>query len=526
MTSYDYVVVGGGTAGCVLAGRLSEDPTSRVLLLEAGRGAGGLKVRAPAAFSALFKTDRDWDFSTTPQSGMVDRSLYWPRGRMLGGCSSLNAMMVVRGNRLDYDGWRDAGCPGWGFDEVLPYFKRSEDWTRGPSAERGGGGPFTVTDLARPAPVTGDFLAAAEAVGLARNDDVNGPDQDGVGYTQVNQRGGERWSVVNAYLEPARRRPNLDVRTRSTVTRVVVSQGRATAVEYLMDGAAKRVRVGREVVLAAGAVGSPHLLQVSGVGSGSLLQALGIPVVVDAPGVGQDLQDHLACGVVVQSQGVATLARADSIWNVLRYVLTRGGPLTSNVAEACGFYRTRPDLRAPDLEVIFAPAGFADHGFQRFPGDPLTVGGVLLQPRSRGSVSAAGPDAMTAPTIEPNYLSDPGGRDLTVLVEGVKLARRILAQEPLARHVTGAIAPVDEDTSDEALGDFVRSRAETLYHPVGTCRMGSDATSVVTPELTVRGVEGLRVADASIMPRIIRGHPHWPVIMIAEKASDLILADR
>jgi choline dehydrogenase len=262
------------------------------------------------------------------------------------------------------------------------------------------------------------------------------------------------------------------------------------------------------------------------VGPGPLLQELGIGVVVDAPGVGQDLQDHLACGVVVQSQGVTTLARADSLWSVLRYALTRRGPLTSNVAEACGFHRTRPDLPAPDLEVIFAPAGFADHGFQRIPGNPLTVGAVLLQPLSRGAVNASGPDAATDPTIEPNYLSDAEGQDLEVLVEGMMLARRILSQEPLARHVAGAIAPAEDELGDEALADFIRTRAHTLYHPVGTCRMGSDPASVVTPELTVRGVEGLRVADASIMPRIIRGHPHWPVIMIAEKASDLILSDR
>lgn len=522
MTAFDYVIVGGGTAGCVLAARLSEEPSDRVLMLEAGRGAGGFRVRAPAAFSRLFKTDRDWDFSTAPQAGLSGRRLYWPRGKMLGGCSSLNAMMVVRGNRLDYDGWRDAGCPGWGFDDVLPYFKKSEDWVEGASAERGAGGPLTVGRLRTPAPVTRAFLAAAQAVGLERNDDVNGPDQDGVGHTQVNQRGGERWSVVNAYLEPARRRPNLQVRTRCHVTRVVVADGRAAAVEWREGDRTRRIRVRREVVLAAGAVGTPHLLQLSGIGPGVELSALGIPVVRDAPEVGANLQDHLACGILVASRNTATLARADSFGAVLRFVLTRRGPLTSNVAEACGFWRSRPALPAPDLEVIFAPAGFADHGRRRFPGDPITVGAVLLQPASRGRIVARSADPFAPPEIDPGYLSDPGGADVEGLRRGLALASRILGTEPLSRFVAGPIVPKRRPESDAALEELIRTRAETLYHPVGTCRMGADRRSVVAPDLRVRGVEGLRVADASIMPRIIRGHPHWPVVMIAERAADLI----
>ena len=435
-------------------------------------------------------------------------------------------MMVVRGNPLDYDGWRDAGCPGWGFEDVLPYFKRSEDWEGGASEWRGSGGPLSVRTLARPTRSTLAFLESAAAVGLPRALDVNGPEQDGVDLTQVNMRGGERWSVVNAYLDPARRRPNLEIRSRCHVTRLAIVDGRVAAVEFTENGRPRRVRVSREVILAAGAVGSPHVLQLSGVGPAPLLQSAGVGVVADLPAVGRHLQDHLACGVLVQTQGLTTLAGADSLRHLLAYVLARRGPLTSNVAEACGFYRSSPQAEAPDLEVIFAPAAFVDHGRRTIPGNPVTLGTVLLQPRSRGSVGLESPDPHAPPRIDANYLSDPDRADLATLMVGMRRVLGLVQASPLADHVTAMLAPDDPDPSDEALEEFVRAHCDTLYHPVGTCRMGSDEDCVVTPDLRVRGVEGLRVADASVMPRIVRGHTHWPVIMIAEKAADLILRDR
>jgi len=382
-------------------------------------------------------------------------------------------------------------------------------------------------------PATAAFIEAAAGLGLGRCADVNGI-PDGVELTQVNQRNGRRWSVVDAYLRPAQGRPNLEVRTGVTVQRIVIEDGRAVGIDLLGgdsfepgEGASTpHLRARREVVLAAGAVHTPQLLLLSGVGPGHHLQEQGIAVATNSTGVGQNLQDHLVCGVVVEALRTKTLERAERLPSLLQWLLFRRGPVTSPVAEACGFIRSRPELEFPDLELIFAPAAFVDHGQTRVPGDYVSAGGILLQPESRGSIRLEANSATVSPVIEPNYLSDSGGEDLRVLVEGVKTSRRILTAEPLARLTGRPYLPGEDVRTDAQIEDFVRDKAESLYHPVGTCRMGSDDQAVVSPDLRVVGVDGLRVADASVIPRIMRGHPHWPVIMIAEKASDLILRDR
>ena len=520
--SFDYVIVGAGSAGCVLAARLTEDPRIRVLVIEAGGRDSNLAVRVPAAFSKLFKTTCDWNYTTVPQRCLEGRSLYWPRGKMLGGTSSMNAQMHVRGNRADYDEWAALGNSGWSYADVLPYFRRSEHNERGPSPFRGTGGPLTVSDLRDPNPATRAFIEAAMEAGLERAHDVNGERQDGVDYTQVTQRRGTRASAASAYLRPARRRPNLIVVTAAHATRITFDGRRAVGVEYLKAGAVTTARATREVILAGGAINSPQLLMLSGVGPADHLGAMDISVVHDLPGVGQHLQDHLVCGVVVKARSATTLTAAESVPNLLRFLVRRRGMLTSNIAEACGFFRVPPDAPAPNLELLFAPAPFIDHGLTRPTEHGLSVGVVLLQPRSAGSVTLHSANPFDAPLIDPRYLSDRGGEDLRLLVEGMKMVWRVLRSPALAAHAGEPMIPDREPRTDAELEAFIRQRAETLYHPVGTCRMGVDDLAVVDPELRVRGLEALRVVDASVMPTIIRGHTNSPTIMIAERAAELI----
>ena len=437
----DYIVVGAGSSGCAAVGRLTADPTVTVLLLEAGGPASRREVKIPAAFSKLFKTPVDWDYSTTPQRDLGGRRLYWPRGKMLGGCSSINAQMWVRGNRADYDHWAALGCEGWSFGDVLGYFKRIENFERGGSTLRGAGGPQNVADLRDPNPLSRAFVEAAAAAGLSRNDDVNGEVQDGVGLTQVIQRRGRRCSAADAYLGPARTRPNLTVRTDAHAVRVLVHEGRAVGVEYLERGASRVARAAREIVLAAGAVNSPQLLLLSGIGPADHLRSLGIDVVLDLPGVGRNLQDHLAVTVVAECREPITLAKAESVVNLLRWLLSGRGMLTSNVGEACAFVCLGPGASAPDVELIFAPVAHVDHGLVKLERHGLTVAPVLLQPRSVGMISLASRDPLAPPVIEPRYLSDAAGVDLRLLVEGVRLAQRILATPPLAAYVGAPIMP-------------------------------------------------------------------------------------
>ncbi|MDF2709359.1 MAG: choline dehydrogenase [Nonomuraea muscovyensis] len=510
---YDYVIVGAGSAGCVLANRLSADPGVSVALVEAGGRDDKLEIRMPAGFAKLFKTAYDWNYTTAKQPEMSGRELYWPRGRVIGGSSSINAQMWVRGHRLDYDQW---AVPGWSYEEVLPYFKRAE---RRAGSNRGGvygeAGPLYVSELRSPNITTAAFLRACAELGLHRLDELNGPSNEGYSPTPVNQNRGRRWSAADAYLRPALKRSNLTVITGATVDRVVFDGTRATGVEH--SGGAQ-IRARREVILAAGAIGSPHLLMRSGVGAADELRDAGVALVRDLPEVGKNLQDHLSSGVFVQCRQPVTLTKAESIGNLLRYIVLRSGMLTTNVGEAVAFVRTSPREPAPDIELIFAPGPFIDHGLTPPTGHGLTVGVILLQPESRGRVGLNGRDVV----IDPAYLSREA--DVRRLVAGLKTARQIFATAAMKPYVGGPMPPYQGQESDDELAQWVRERGETLYHPVGTCRMGTDEESVVDPELRVRGVEGLRVVDVSIMPTPNRGHTHAPAIMIGEKGADLILA--
>ncbi len=503
---FDYVIVGAGTAGCVLASRLSEDPDVSVVLIEAGGWARKPEVAIPAAFHRLFQGPLDWGYRTVPQAGLDDRRILFPRGKMVGGSASLNAMMVLRGHSLDHDEWE---LPGFTSGELQPCYERSA------------AGPFPI-DSAPRHPLTHAFVEAAVAAGLRRSADLNAPDNEGVGLVPTSTRRGRRFSVARGYLKPALRRRNLTLLTRAQATKVLVRQGQARGVEVLLDGHEEDVQAGLEVILAAGAVDTPKLLLLSGIGAADQLAEHGLPQLVHAPEVGRNLFDHLACGIAASVADLETLATADKLRHLLRWMATGGGPLGSNVAEGAAFVRTDPRLPAPDLELIFAPVLFEDEGLGRPTEHGVMLATILLRPRSRGTVALASPDPLTPPLIDPRYLSDPEGVDAGTLLHGLRLARRVAGQQPLARHLSGEREPGSEAKDDEALLAHVRNRGQTLYHPVGTCRAGTDDASVVDPLLRVRGVERLRVVDASVFPLLPRGHPNWPVVAVAERASVLI----
>ncbi len=508
---HDVVVVGAGTAGCVLASRLTEDPDLSVLLIEAGPRDRKLEIRIPAAFSKLYRSEVDWGDSTVPQEELDGREVVFPRGRVLGGSAAINAMIVLRGHRGDYDGWPALGCPGWSWADVEPAFARSA------------AGPFPLAELRERNPLTEAFVHAAQAAGIPFSPDLNADQSDGVGWVPVSQRRGRRFSVVHGYLRPALRRPNLTVVTNALVTRVLVESGRAVGIAYRLDGDAEEEALAeREVVLCGGAIGTPHLLQLSGIGRREPLDEAGIEIVHELPGVGANLLDHLANGLLVRTQGVETLASAESLRNLVRWALRGRGPLTSNVAEAAAFVRTRPDVATPDLELIFAPVLFEEEGLKRPTEHGLTLAVVLLQPRSVGTVTARSRDPLDPPAIDPRYLTDPSGQDVRTLIHGLRLARRVLAQQPLASFVDEELLPGAGARSGDDLLAHLRARSQTLYHPVGTCRMGTDLFAVVDPELRVRGLDRLRVVDASVIPRLPSGHTNWPTVMVAERAADLV----
>jgi choline dehydrogenase len=525
MTSWDYVIVGAGSAGCVLAARLTEDPSVRVLLLEAGGRDSAREVAIPAAFSKLFQGLHDWNYRTEPEPGCDDRQLYWPRGKMLGGSSSINAMLYIRGNRLDFDGWRDGGCDGWGFDDVLPYFTRSEDNARGRDQWHGVDGPMRVADQRSPSPLSEDYLAAAEEGGYQRNPDFNAAEQDGVGLYQVTQRGGRRESAATAFLRPAMRRANLDVRILAHATKVVIEAGRAVGVEALVAGRLEVFRADREVLLAAGAINTPQLLLLSGIGPADELRAVGVEVALDSPHVGRNLQDHISIGVGFNTSAPVSYFNADKrVGPIADWLLRRRGPFSSPVAEGGGFLRTDDALPAPDLQLLFGPALFVDHGLTPAPGHGFSIGCYLLQPRSTGDIRLRSSDPLAPAAISPGYLRDP--EDTRVLVEGLRRCVAIAGHSPLQRHVSSRYLPDPEvDLDDDAAATaYVRARAETMYHPTSTAAMGPNDNDVCDPSLRVRGVDGLRVVDASAFPAVTRGNTNAPVIMLAERAADLLNA--
>ena len=526
MSSYDYIVVGAGSAGCVLASRLTEDPGTRVLLLEAGPPDNKTEISIPAAFGKLFHSEVDWDYKTEPEPELGGRQVLWPRGKTLGGSSSINAMIYMRGLPADYDGWEKLGNEGWSWQDVLPYFKRAEDNQRGADELHGAGGPLHVSDLRYVNPVTRAVIqSGVETFGWTEVHDPNGESIEGIGLNQVTQYRGRRWSAASGYLKPALKRANLTVITDALAHRVVLEDGRAAGVEFSTDGAPPRTeRAHREVILSAGAINSPQLLMLSGLGPAEHLKDRGIPVVVDLPGVGQDLQDHIAIGVQWLMTTPISLLNAGSKRSLVDFLLRSRGMLTSNVAEGNGFLRTEPSLPAPDLQLVFAAVVYdpEEEAAGIVPQHGFAIGAILLQPESRGDIALASNRPADAPLIRARYLSDPGGRDLAGLVAGAKICRRLGEGRPLDPYRKEEFRPGPQATTDADLEAYVRERAGTLYHPTSTCRMGADRMAVVDDQLRVHGVAGLRVVDASVMPRVPRGNTNAPAIMVAEKAADLI----
>lgn len=522
----DYIVVGGGAGGCAVAGRLTEDPDTTVTVLEAGNDGDSWVVKTPFAVVAMLPTKlNNWAFETLPQPGLNNRRGYQPRGKTLGGSSAINAMVYIRGHRWDYDHWASLGNTGWSFDEVLPYFKRSENNASLGGALHGQSGPLRVSDLRSDNPFQQLYLEAAKQAGFKINHDFNGEDQEGVGIYQVTQHEGERWSAARGYLHPHMgKRPNLHVETGCHVTRILFDGKRAVGVEFIQHGQRRSLRARREILLAAGALQTPQILMLSGVGDGKALQAMGIPVVHDLPGVGQNLQDHPDFVFKYRSRstdlvGISLGGSAHLVKEAWRYKTQRRGMITSNAAEGGGFLKTDPGLPAPDIQLHFVMAMIDDHARKLHLGHGYSCHVCLLRPKSIGELSLANTDPLAAPLINPRFLEHPD--DIETLLKGFKLTRQLMDAPALASMRTSDFQTAKVKTDDD-IRAALRQYSDTVYHPVGTCKMGIDAMAVVDPELRVHGLMGLRVVDASIMPTLIGGNTNAPTMMIGEKAADLL----
>lgn len=516
---FDYIIVGAGSAGCVLANRLSENPANRVLLLEAGGRDWHPFIHMPAGLAKLVGVDTvNWAYETEPEPGLDGRQLYWPRGKVLGGSSSINAMCYCRGHRKDYDLWAEDGADGWAFEDVLPYFKKSEDQENGGSDLHGVGGPLSVQSLRHVNPLSGVFIDAAIEAGHPRTTDFNGPRQRGFDYYQVTQRDGKRCSTAVAYLRPALKRENLKVVTGAQAEQLLLEGQRATGVAYRRRGKRKEAR-GNRVILSGGAVNSPQLLMLSGIGPADHLRQSGIDVVKDLPGVGANLQDHLDVCTLVHCTQSMTYDQLSDLKVGMQYYFNRRGPGSSNIAESGGFIVSRlAEDDRPDIQMHFVPAFLDDHGRNQLPGHGMTIHACFLRPRSRGSIRLKSTDPLQAPAIRANYLE--AEIDRKVMIECVRLAREIFSQPAFDAYRGEELYPGSGLTTDEEILDFVRRKSESIYHPIGTCKMGSDDQAVVSTDLDVRGVEGLSVVDASVMPTLVSGNTNAPTIMIAEKFAD------
>ncbi|MEL6252152.1 MAG: choline dehydrogenase [Bacteroidota bacterium] len=525
--TFDYVIIGAGSAGSVLANRLSANSANRVLLLEAGGKDSNPNIKIPAGFPKLFKSKEDWTYHTSPQKQLGDRELFLPRGKVLGGSSSINAMIYIRGNKADYDEWAAMGNKGWSYEEILPYFKKSQHNEHIQSEYHGQGGPLNVQNRNYTNELSKVFVKAGQELGYDHNPDFNGEKQEGFGFYQVTHKKGSRWSGAHAFLNPAKNRSNLTVETHAHVHKIIIENGEATGVKFSQKGNVREVKANKEIILSAGAYNSPQILNLSGVGDGADLQKHGIEVLHHLPGVGKNLQDHLVYFAIFNSSYKKSLDTAENfpaiLGHLFNYLVNKQGPFNSNVGESGAFVKS-PEQAVIDTQYHFGPAYFREHGFIKAPKGTqgYSIGGKVLNPKSKGTVKLTSANPEAAPIIDHNYLSD--SDDIRRSVWGYKLAQKLGMTKAFEFYRVGMHEPSGLLNDDKEIEDFIRASAETLYHPTSTCKMGHDEMAVVDDELRVHGIKKLRVVDASVMPNVTRGNTNAPTYMIAEKAADMILA--